>query len=398
MNIMQSLLNKTSELESIHSLDRRTVVLIKTNLLDRDPRLSKEIDSLKQGGYSVILLCWDRDCASYFKEEKIDDKYREIRLKLKAPYGIKVLPFLLLWWCFEFYWLAKLRSDFIHAINFDTIFPAVVIGKIKKVSVIYEMFDTYEDEVILPRIIRNVLVNIDKIFMRVVKAVIIVDEARLEELKGIPNNNVIVIYNSPPDIFDNIKFPLEKQIREKFVVFYAGALYTARSPKLDNVFTAIKSIEGCEIIIAGYGDQVSEIETWANETPDKVQFIGKISYDEVLKRTLVADILIALYEPATLNIKHTSANKLFEAMMCRKPIVVSKDTGTADIVKKEKCGLIVDCNNIDQIRTAILRLKESPGLCYQLGANGRRTYEQKYNWEIMEQRLLSLYNKMNFKS
>ena len=117
-----------------------------------------------------------------------------------------------------------------------------------------------------------------------------------------------------------------------------------------------------------------------------------------MKRTLKADILIALYEPATLNIKYTSANKLFEAMMCCKPILVSKGTGTAEIVKKEKCGLIVDCNNVDEIRTAIIKLKEFPVLYGQLGANGRRAYVQEYNWEIMEQRLLTLYNEICFKN
>ena len=30
-------------------------------------------------------------------------------------------------------------------------------------------------------------------------------------------------------------------------------------------------------------------------------------------------------------------------------------------------------------------------LCKELGANGRKAYEERYSWEIMEQRLLALY-------
>jgi glycosyltransferase involved in cell wall biosynthesis len=77
-----------------------------------------------------------------------------------------------------------------------------------------------------------------------------------------------------------------------------------------------------------------------------------------------------------------------------KPISVSKGTTMTDIVEKENCGLAVDCNSVDEIRKAIIRLKEDPDLCRQLGANGRRAYEERYNWEIMENRLLELYKKI----
>jgi len=79
-------------------------------------------------------------------------------------------------------------------------------------------------------------------------------------------------------------------------------------------------------------------------------------------------------------------------MMCRKPILVSKGTATADLVEKERCGLVVDCDSVDEIRQAIIRLKNDPELCEYLGANGRKAYEREYSWHIMEQRLVSLYS------
>ncbi|MBT9151617.1 MAG: GDP-mannose-dependent alpha-(1-6)-phosphatidylinositol monomannoside mannosyltransferase [candidate division WS2 bacterium] len=166
---------------------------------------------------------------------------------------------------------------------------------------------------------------------------------------------------------------------------------------LDKVSQAIRSIDGTRLIIAGYGDQVKEIEEWANEAMGKVKFVGKISYTEVLERTMASALLFALYEPVVPTTRYAGGNKLFEAMMANKPILVSKGTTMADIVERENCGLIVDCNSVDEIKKAIVRLKDSPELCRQLGANGRRAYEQKYNWEIMEQRLLSLYQEIDRK-
>lgn len=372
-------------------MNQKRIILIKTNPLDVDPRLVKEIDALKHGGYSITLLCWDRDCQDN-KTEKPKD-FNEIRLKLKAPWGIKILPFLPIWWCITFFYLMKTNWDILHAINFDTVVPAMLVAKIKRKPIIYEMYDTYEDMINLPRIIRNACVSIDKLFMRLATAVIIVDEARIEELCGIPNPNIAVIYNSPLPSFVQ---PNDCRSRNsKFNIFFAATLHKSRRLNLDKVIAAIKNINNVELIIAGYGDQVEEIKKWTKNMPDKVKFIGKISYAEVISRNMKADLLFTLYDPIIPINKYASPNKLFEAMMCGKPILVSEGTATARIVKEENCGLVVDCNNTDEIKNKIITLKKNPELCKRLGDNGKKAYEQKYSWALMEQRLLSLYQQID---
>jgi glycosyltransferase involved in cell wall biosynthesis len=81
-------------------------------------------------------------------------------------------------------------------------------------------------------------------------------------------------------------------------------------------------------------------------------------------------------------------------MMCGKPILVNNGTSTADKVVEENCGLVVDANNITEIRDAIVMLRDDPELRMKLGANGRRAYEERYSWEIMEQRLITLYQEL----
>jgi hypothetical protein len=40
-------------------------------------------------------------------------------------------------------------------------------------------------------------------------------------------------------------------------------------------------------------------------------------------------------------------------------------------------------------------LKNDPALCKRLGENGRKAYETKYSWKIMEERLLEVYEKLD---
>ena len=78
-------------------------------------------------------------------------------------------------------------------------------------------------------------------------------------------------------------------------------------------------------------------------------------------------------------------------MMCGKPILVSDETTMAEIVRKEDCGIVVPYGDVDATKRAILTLKNDPALCRRLGENGRRAYETKYSWKIMEERLLKIY-------
>ncbi len=292
-----------------------------------------------------------------------------------------------------FFKLFLIKWDFVHAINYDSILPAIIVSKLKRKRLIYELYDTYEDSIKLPELLRLTCLQIDKIFMKLSNAVIIVDESRIKEFNGIPNCNISIIYNSPRDLQNKQKI-LKRN--GTFTIFYAGLLDKGRS--IENMIEAAKSIEGIELIIAGFGSLSQQIKNEAKCNINKIKFIGLISHEEVLKYTFQSDLLFSLYDPKIPLYKFASSNKLFEAMMCGKPILVSKNTGMDKIVINENCGITVDCSNINEIRSAIIKLKENPELYFHLAYNARKAYEQKYNWEIMEQRLVDFYKYMEAKN
>lgn len=373
-------------------MDKKRVILIVPDAIEYNYRIPKEIETLKHGGYSVTFLFWDRACKTLDSEQIGDAKryYDEIRVRLKAPWSIKVLPFLPIWWSFEFFWLINTKWDVVHVINFHSIIPALIAGKLKRKPVIYEILDTYEDVLIIPKIARYLLILVDKVFMQLASAVIIADEAQVEEFDGIPNSKVIPVYDSPPD------FSKESNVKANnvFTLFYAGVLHKIRKLNLEKVVSAISSVDNVKLIIAGYGDQVEEVETWSRAIPNKIQFIGKISPDDALKRSLAADLLFELRDPTVPQYKYICGSKFLRAMSCGKAVLVSKDTSAAIKVYKDNCGLVVDANNIEEIKGAIIKLRDNPELCNGLGANARKAYEGRYSWEIMGQRLLALYREL----
>ncbi len=386
---MNNRVEEQASMNEISRSDMAHITIIKTNLKDIDPRLCKEIDALLREGHRVTLLCWDRECQINPHNTSQNNCYQEVRLRLKSPYGsIKILFFQPIWFLFELYWLLKIKSDCIHSINFDTIIPAIIVGVTRKCRVIYEMYDIYYDEFKLPDILRSLLLIIDKICMRKANAVIVVDECRIEQLNGIPNANIKIIYNSPPDRmggrYDRSAYS------SKFKIFYAGILTQNRS--IEQICQSVIHLEDVTLIIAGFGDMVEYVNDLVGKYPEKFQFLGKINYDDVLRISLSSDLLFSLYDPDVIMGKYASPNKLFEAMMCAKPILVSEGTAMANIVRQENCGLVVPCDDTDAISKAIIRIKSDPLLKAKLGRNGRKAYEERYNWDIMERRLINAYH------
>jgi glycosyltransferase involved in cell wall biosynthesis len=99
--------------------------------------------------------------------------------------------------------------------------------------------------------------------------------------------------------------------------------------------------------------------------------------------------MIALYD-SNLQTQHKygMANKILEAMMCGLPIITNI---AHEIVKDTGCGIIVEYDNVEQIRKAIISLRDNRELRKKLGNNGRKAFLEKYNWTTMEKKLYKIY-------
>ena len=368
------------------------IVMVRTKPVNTDTRIKKEAETLTENGYVVTILGWDRLVISQSIES--ENNYTIKEMKLKAQYGIKVIFYLPVWLCFEFIWLLKEKFDTIHAVDFDTLLPALIVAKIKMKPIIYDIFDFYAQHFSMPNIMRGVVAGIDRFLMKFVDAIIIADETRIAQIGDDINKNIVVIYNSPKkDILKEINYDKSQQTDE-FILFFGGSLSKDRN--IDVVIRIVKNMDDVRLVIAGFGarDCEEELKKMSEYIKNVELFLGKIPYTDIITKTMESNLLFALYDPSVPNNRYASPNKLFEAMMCGKPIVVSDGTSMADVVRKYNCGVVVDCRNVREIRKVIIELKNNPQLCKQLGENGRKAYEEEYNWAIMENKLLKIYKNL----
>lgn len=366
------------------------VIMVRAHPVDPDVRIEKEAKALSKAGYDVTVLAWGRYGKNSLREEDRSG-YTIRRFQFRAPWGVWVIFFLPIWWVFELIWLLRNKWDIVHSADFDTLIPALLAAKIKNKPIIYDIFDFYADQVPLPGVFRRLLAGLDRYLMCFVDAVIIVDPSRLKQVGRKHDASTVIIYNSPSDDL-KVDVSLQERKDSLFNIFYAGVLSQDRDFK--SIIDASADFDDVIIEIAGYGYYEGEMEELSMKNA-RITYLGPIMYDAVIEKTLQADLLFALYDPSVPNNRYASPNKLFEAMMCGKPILVSDGTAMAEIVREEDCGLVVSYEDVDAIKHAILTLKNDPALCRRLGENGRKAYETKYSWEIMEERLLEVYRRLD---
>lgn len=367
----------------------KKVTLLRSRITDSN--VFKIAEALSER-YEVTLIIWNRS----LERIKNNLKYKLYLFNFKAPYdNVKVLIFLPFWLVYQCIMLIKTNPDIIHSFDLDTLLPAIFYKTIKSKKIVYTILDFYSDTLInVPRFVKNIFSLLEKSLIRFCDAVIIVDPLRYFQIKGASIKKMGIIYNTPPDIIGVNQLLSHQQIKKnkEFVIFYAGNLHRERN--LIRVIKAVLTLDNTRFIIAGRGELENIIIKLAKKFGEKITYLGYITYDEVLRRSLSADVLIAFYDPSIPNNLYASPNKFFEAMMLGKPIITNDGTLLAKNVKRFGIGLVVPYDDVNAIRNAFLLLRDNPTLAFSFGLKGRKIYEKLFSWDKIKERLFSIYENL----
>lgn len=349
-----------------------------------EPRLRKEATTLARAGYEVHAILWDRGLAH--ATEELGGGVRIHRYRLRAPEGRAGLALLLpRWWSFLFFRILALRPDVVHAVDLDTAGPSLAAARIAGARLVYDIFDFYADMVTapLPRWFRILLSRIEESVIRGADVVVVPDRRRQEQFPGARPRRLVEILNVPEDWGDTG----QSAGAGAFRVFYGGMI--ARDRGLIDLLAACEAT-GARLLVAGHGPDEAKLLDDIESSP-VAAYLGTVSYEEVLRQTAAADAIAALYDPSVTNNRFAAPNKLFEAMMLSKPVIVSDDTLAARIVREEACGIVVKYGDREGLKEALESIMLSPAESDAMGRRGRAAFERRYNWSAMEPLLLEMY-------
>lgn len=371
----------------------RRVVILRSNPVDPDPRVQKLAEALGGAGYSVWIVAWERTGLRP-AQEQLPGGGVIYRLHIRARFGRSLmnLPAMLRWQLGLSLWLWRRRSEYeiIHACDFDTILPALLCGRLWGKRVVYDIFDFYAAMLrATPGWIKRLIRAVDLWAIGRADWVILADDCRVEQIEGSAPKRITIVYNSPQDWGREPRgVHAAPPAADRFRIAFIGLLQFERG--LLELLAVMARQPTWHLDLAGFGGDELMIRRKAGRLAN-VRLLGRIPYSQALALSAKADALVATYDPANANHRYASPNKLFEAMMLAKPIVAAEGTNMDRIVREVGCGLVVPYGTPEALEGALLQLASNPSLRTALGSAGRRAYENRFGWAIMQQRLLDVY-------
>ena len=334
--------------------------------------------------YSAILLAWNREGISNdIKKEMLQKTFhsdlplRFVFLELKGPHQrhllrsyIPMLIYLPIFWSWVFVKLVVYRPKIVHAFDLDTVLPCYVYKMIFGKKLIFHIVDRYAMSFI-PKKFKRIysMVNwIEDAFSKRSDTLITVSENVLKSFRNKPNKTAVIL-NCPEDYYNK-----RDQEDGKLVLGYTGAINKGRG--LEQFATILGNLNNVKLRL--YGPVIDKKLFNDLSRLSSIEYDGFLpNYDDYQRAIIDTDALVAVYTREIIGNQITMHNKTLEAMMGGIPIITNL---SPQFVKEIGFGIIVEYGNIDEITTAIKRLRDDPELRKRLGNNGRKAFLQKYNW------------------
>lgn len=350
----------------------------------------KECCSLQQAGFEVSLVVADglgdevREGVRIFSVEKQKSRIRRILNATKAVYE-KALA---------------LDCDIYHLHDPELLPVGVRLAK-KGKCVIYDAHEdfsvqlkskTYGNKFLL-RVLSSIAARYEGYAFKRLDAVVTATPTITEKIKRY-NSKVVTVHNFPLlNEFASLERSASASSLKSASYCYVGGIGKKRG-----IIEALTALEHCpentKLILAGpcsssaLMEEIQNMPQWR-----RVDFRGFLDRQGVAKvyQDSVAG-LVALHPIP--NYLDALPVKMFEYMAAGIPVIASNIPLWKNIVESEDCGICVDPYSPKEIGEAVSYLVEHPEKAEEMGTNGRKAVFEKYNWNVEERQLVSLYERL----
>lgn len=378
------------------------VAMLVSNAVDPDPRVEKEAAALAAAGHEVTVIAWDRAGSSEARVER--DGYAIERVGPRAAYGGGLASIGL----FREFWRTaatraiELRADVVHSHDTDTI-PAG-LSAIRSLGrsgsgarFVVDFHELYRASRMVPQAgVVGVLARawVDRLERKAVRAaslVIVANEGVLPHYEAMGAGSKLLFVPNAPDADLFVPMPCAREIAGEvrpFTVTFIGRKRYAAT--LEALADAIQPHPDMAVELVGGGPDAARVDSLAM-THERVTASGPIPYAGIPARYACTDVVHAAYDAVVGNARVCTPGKVFEAMACSKPVIVSAGTWIGEWVERKGVGLAVDATDVNAVEAALTRLRDQPELRASMGVRGRTLVESGLNWESAARDLVAGY-------
>ncbi|OAN64130.1 hypothetical protein A8B79_14140 [Balneola sp. EhC07] len=219
-------------------------------------------------------------------------------------------------------------------------------------------------------------------------------------LKGVNEKDITVVANSiDTKQFD--EYGIDQSIIEKFKPFftliYIGGFISNRG--LEHVIKGMVELKNLSkkirLVLVGDGEMRETLEALSKEyeVEDVVMFEGFQSQEKIKSYLLSSDIGLVPFK-RTPQTDNSSSNKLYQYMYYGLPILATNCTSVKKMVEENNCGVVYEDGDSIGFSKHVTELFKDPERIKKYSVNGINAVENKFNWKIEEDKLISIYDSL----
>ncbi|RJP84778.1 MAG: glycosyltransferase family 1 protein [Desulfobacteraceae bacterium] len=202
-----------------------------------------------------------------------------------------------------------------------------------------------------------------------------------------PSQKIRVIPNGVDALFLS---PLRFSDREQNGFKMIAVARLVERKGLQDVIKALAQLQAPDIslLIVGTGNYEKKLKKLC----DDLFLQGRVSFYGFCHPRELPELLVQNNVFILTSLAESFGTAFAEAMACGLPVIASNTGGIPDFVNSEN-GILVEPGNIDQIKTAILKMKSSPDLRAEMQRINREKMIQQFSWGSIARQHVAIYEK-----
>lgn len=362
------------------------LVVLRASHVSPDPRVERAAAVAAGRGLEVEVLAWDRE-GNLDKRSSLPTA-SILRFSHTAAHGrgLANLGGLAL---FQLFLAARLLCrrrglGAIHACDLSTGVTGLLMARILRVPLIYDVFDYYADSFPVPRRALPLVRRLETYVLESADEVILAAATRQAQILPADPQRVTIVENSPnlanePVRPDPALTPTD--------LAYVGIL--AHGRLLREIVGAVQARPDITLRIAGFGPLGDDVAAAAAQC-DNIDFVGAVAVERGLQIMSASTIMFATYDPAVPNHRFSAPNKFAEALALGKPLIVCTGTSIDVPVAATGFGEVI-AYDADAFIESVDRIKADSALLELCRSEGPACYAAHHSWAVNAERLSDLY-------
>jgi glycosyltransferase involved in cell wall biosynthesis len=366
---------------------KKAIVSVINDLIT-DQRVHKVCTTLYKLGYDVTLVGREQS-----KSLPLDKRtYGTVRMKLlfeKGPMFYVAFNFrLLLYLLFH-------KADVLVSNDLDTLKPNYLISLLKGIPLVYDTHEIFTEvpELQNSAFKKKIWSMLEGFVLPKLKYVFTVNQSIAEWYKNKYGVDVKFVRNIPRTSTETTfktKIELGLPADKKIIIMQGSGINIQRGG--EEAIEAMKYVNNALLLLIGAGDVIDELKKRVGQEQlnDKVRFIEKLPYNELMQYTRNADIGLTIDRDTNINYCFSLPNKLFDYIHAGIAVLASRLVEVEKVVKQYDVGNFIDNHDPKHIAERINSMLSNAEQLNKWKENSKLA-AQELTWENEEKELINVY-------